>query len=105
VATVSPPLGMEDMPLGDAQLVLHTIELGHTPEGEGASWSGNRLLEHRFPALASDCRIPFADIQNEDPAGTEHCRQREKDLLPTRRVQQVVEDPTAQNAIVVCGKR
>ncbi len=92
---------MEDMPLSDAKLVLHTVELCHTPEGKSASWGVNRLLEHRFPVLAVDCSLPFADIQNEDPSGLEHFRQGEKDLLPTRLVQQVVEDPTAQNAIVV----
>ena len=93
------------MPLRHTELMLARVKVRHTAESEGASWRHHRLLDDRFPALAGHCGVPVADIHDEDPAWTEHPGEGEKDLLPTWRVEEIVEYPTAQEAIVVRGKR
>src|SRR5688572_8870816 len=89
-------VGGEGMPLRHAELMPERVELRHTAEGEGASWRDHRFLEHRLLALTGHCRLPVADIHDEHPPWTEHPGEGEKDLLPTWRVEEVVEDSTAQ---------
>src|SRR5512146_1079744 len=50
------------------------------------------------------CTLPVANIHDEHPTRTEHLCEREKDLLPTWRIEEVVEYPTTQEAIEARGK-
>src|SRR5262249_3529304 len=95
----------ERMPPCHAELMLARVELGHTAEGEGAAWRDHRVLKDRLLTLAGDCPLPVADIEEEHSTWTERPCKGKKDLLSTRRIEQVVQDPTAQEAIVVLSKR
>src|SRR5918996_4601660 len=76
------------------------VKVGHAAEGQLAARGVASSLEDGFASLPVDGPVPLAHIEDEHTRRTQHTCKVAKDFLATVVLKQVIENATAQDAII-----
>ena len=85
---------------GQKKLLALRIEFREAHERQSPSIRVDALPEERLPSLAVLCRLPVANVQNQDARKSERVRERGKHRQTRVVIHEVVENAAAKNAVV-----